>query len=92
MNYGDNVLWHIFSSYRTQILVGNYRIGHLTTDIRIKQIPAASMFTLEGCPKMLVCVCIMTQHHIQEDPDILHIHFPDNTDSPLGIKVFHSVD
>jgi len=34
----------------------------------------------------------MTQHHIQEDPDILHIHFSNNTDSPLGIKVFHCVD
>jgi hypothetical protein len=51
---------HTFLSYHTQILVGNYRIGHLTTDKRNKQKPAASMFTVEGYPKMLVCVCKMT--------------------------------
>ena len=33
------------------------------------------MFTLEGFPEMLVCVYTMTQHHILEDSDILHILF-----------------
>jgi hypothetical protein len=92
MNYGGNILWHILSSYRTHIMAGSYRIGHLTAEIRIQQIPAASMFTLEGFPKMLVCVCTATQRHILEDCDIRHIHFSDNTGSALRIKVFHCID